>query len=128
MRTVCFILLAGVAITPAGARAAVSEENFTLHSAADLAALCGAAADDRYYTAARNFCEGFFEGVYRTVLNEEAAGGLKTFCLPSPPPSRDQAVSGYVAYAAQKTTSGTGPAEDSVLEYLQHQYPCGGKK
>ena len=128
MQALRLTLLAAVLAVPAGARAAVSADNFQLHSATDLAALCSATTDDPLYTAARNFCEGFVEGSYRFILNEEAAGGEKTFCLPTPPPSRDQSVAGYVAFIAQRTATAPESAEDSVLDFLQHQYPCGGAK
>jgi hypothetical protein len=113
---------------PIAARAATTEVNFQLASGADLAALCGAQQDEKLYTAAQNFCEGFALGVYSVVAKEEAAGGVKTFCLPSPAPTRDQAKADYVAFIAATPKAASAIPEDSVLLFLQTKYPCGGKK
>ncbi len=121
-------VFAALAALPLGARAATTESQFQIPTAADLAALCGAQPDDRLYTAAQNFCEGFALGVYNVLAKEEAAGGLKTFCLPDPAPTRDQLKSEFVAFIGQSPKAAGGPPEDSILQFLQTQYPCGGKK
>jgi hypothetical protein len=128
LQTLRLTLLAAMTALPLGARAAVTEDSFQLRSAADLAALCSAQPTERLYSVARNFCEGFALGVYRTLVVQEAAGGVKTFCMPTPMPTRDEAASAYVTYMAGSDAPATGTAEDSVLSFLQHQYPCGGKK
>jgi hypothetical protein len=113
---------------PAASRAATTETNFHLATGADLAALCGAQQDEKLYTAAQNFCEGFTLGVYSVLSKEEAAGGVKTFCLPTPAPTRDEAKATYVAFIAATPKAASAVPEDSVLLFLQTQYPCGGKK
>jgi hypothetical protein len=128
MRALTFMLLAGLAVAPAAARAAVTEANFHLETASDLAAVCSAEPDDKLYTAARNFCHGFMVGTYRVLIKEEAAGGVKTICLPDPAPSRDGIVTAYVAFAGARPAAGAAPAEDSVLQFLQLQYPCAATK
>jgi hypothetical protein len=121
-------LLAALLATPLTARAAVTESNFGAATGSDLAALCGTTPDDKMYTAAQNFCEAFATGVYRVLAKEETVGGLKTFCLPDPGPTRDQLKAAYVTYIGQSPTAASEPAEDSVLRFLQQQYPCGGVK
>jgi hypothetical protein len=112
---------------PVASQAATTETNFQLASGADLAALCGAQPDEKLYTSAQNFCEGFAVGVYSVLVKEEAAGGVKTFCLPNPAPTRDQAKTDYVTFIAQTPKAASAVPEDSVLLFLQTKYPCGGK-
>jgi hypothetical protein len=121
-------LLAAMMAAPMAARAAVSESNFAVATGADLAALCSTTQDDKLYTAAQNFCEAFALGAYRVLKKDEDGGGLHTFCVPEPTPSRDQIKDAYVAFIARSATAAAEPAEDSVLRFLQQQYPCGGAK
>ncbi len=127
MRTSSLILAVGLASVPVAARASVGEATFQVSTGADLATLCGSGPGDKFYTAAQNFCEGFTVGVYRVLVKEEEAGGLKTICLPEPMPSRNQAVASYVTFVGSNPSVAGEPAEDSVLLFLQHQYPCSAK-
>jgi len=128
LHTLRLSLLAAALATPLAARATVTETNFQVATGADLAALCNATSDDKVYTAAQNFCEAFAIGAYRVLAKDEAGGGVKTFCLPDPGPTRDQLKTAYVSFIAQNAVAASEPAEDSVLRFLQQQYPCGGVK
>jgi hypothetical protein len=121
-------LLAAALALPVQGHAAVTESSFQLATAADLAALCAAQPDDKYFTAAQNFCEGFATAASRVLAKEEAAGGQNSFCLPTPSPSRDDVKAAFVAFIAQTPAVANAPPEDSMLLFLQHQYPCGGAK
>src|SRR4051794_37159002 len=79
------------------ARAAVTQDMFLLRNTGDLVELCSAAQDDPLFTAAQNFCQGFTVGVFRVLWEEDMArrtGHL--FCLPNPPPTRNEAVASFV--------------------------------
>ncbi len=118
-----------VAITAAsGARAApVAQDDFLLGTTANLVSLCGADKADPLYTAAINFCHGFVVGTYRMVVIEEAASRNKRKSICMPPagtPSREQAIAGFITWAADKPKTLASSPTDGLAEYMIAQYPC----
>jgi len=117
-----------VAITAAsGARAApVTQDDFLLNTTANLVSLCGADKTDPLYTAAINFCHGFTLGTYTMLRIEDAASRSKhkAICMPNPPPTRDQAIAAFVAWASSRPKTLASPPTDGLGEYLLAQYPC----
>jgi hypothetical protein len=109
-----------------GTAFAVVEKNFEANTTGDLVALCGTPVTDTYYTAAINFCHGFALG---TVDYHEAAAQAEKrqplYCLPTPRPSRNEAVAAFVAWAKERpAVLATAPSE-GVIEFLAFRYPCG---
>jgi hypothetical protein len=122
------LILPALALAPLGAaRAAVTEANFQMRTAADLVTLCSATPDDPLGTAAVNFCHGFAVGVYQTLSEEQAAMSQKFFCAPQPTPSRNQAIASFVSWArANPSALGERPA-DAIADYLTTRFPCPGR-
>ena len=122
---VIVLLLAGLT---GPARAAVSEDSFALHRAADLAALCSAAPEEPFGTPAQNFCHGFITGVFRVLYDIGLAKGHQLFCLPVPSPARATLATAFSAWVLADPARKDSPAEDALLRFLTTQYPCEGQK
>ena len=127
--TLAAILIGGMvqSALPSDARAApVSRDDFQAETTANLVALCGAASTDPLYTAAINFCHGFAVGTYRVLMIDQMATRAKhkMFCLPAPPPARDQAIAAFVQWASGRPKTLASPPTDGMAEYLAVQYPC----
>jgi Rap1a immunity proteins len=119
-------LISALVMPPTAAPAATTQDNFLLRTAGDLAAVCSPAPDDPLMAAAVGFCEGVALGVYRSLDQTQAGFRAKLFCMPSPGPSRSEAIASFVAWVqANPTVAPTEPA-DAILRYLQQTYPCAG--
>ena len=121
------IAVAGQGISGKATAAPVSQDDFLLTTTANLVSLCGADKADPLYTAAINFCHGFAVGTYRMIVIEEAASRTKkkSVCLPAAgTPSREQAIAGFVTWAADKPKTLASSPTDGIAEYLISQYPC----
>jgi hypothetical protein len=113
------------AIAAAPARAAVSEDNFLVRSAGDLAALCTATQADPLYTAAVNFCQGFTVGAFRVLQEEEAAERPPhMFCLPNTLPTRSEAIASIVQWVNADPSRSALGTTDSIAAFLAQRYPC----
>src|SRR3954463_2574444 len=107
------------------ARAAVTEDNFNLHNTGDLIALCSAAQSDPLYTAATNFCHGFAVGVFRVLQEEDAARRSgRLFCVPTPAPTRNEAIATFVQWARGDISRMHLSPADGVAAFLSEQYNC----
>ena len=108
------------------AHAAVTAENFQLHTTGDLVALCTVTRGESMAIAAIHFCEGFDVGVARTLQSEDAARPNRRplFCLPNPRPTRDEAATGFVQWARADQQRLSLPPADGVANYLASTYPC----
>jgi Ssp1 endopeptidase immunity protein Rap1a len=125
LRLLALALPALALAAPLGsASAAVTEADFLVRTTGNLVNLCAATPDDQLMTAAVNFCHGFAIGVYRTLSAEQPAMPLKLFCTPNPPPTRNQAIADFVAWARASPSVLSEPPADGVLRYLSQRYPC----
>jgi hypothetical protein len=127
MKMAGWIVAAGVASAaiPCAAHAALTEDQFQIRTAGDLVALCTADNKDPLYTAAVNYCHGFVSGAYSAERDHEASvRATPLFCVPSPPPSRSQAIGDFVLWVkADPARSDLGPIR-GLFEYLLATYPC----
>lgn len=108
------------------ASAAVTQDNFPAKSTGDLVALCTAAKDDPLATAALNYCQGFAEGAVEIALSYSAAGpqSRRPFCLPSPPPTLDQAAADFASWANSDPQRLQQQAIAGLVSYLIDRFPC----
>ena len=106
--------------------AAVTQSSFPPKTTADLVALCSAQKSDPLYAAAVNYCQGFFEGAVEVALSYSAVGpqSHRPFCLPSPPPTLDQATSDFASWANGDAARLDRPALIGLIGYLIERYPC----
>jgi hypothetical protein len=116
---------AGLVLLASGASHAATEPNFGARTTGDLVELCTATPDNGIGTAAVNFCDGFAEGAVAVELQNQAAiRGAKLFCMPDPPPSRNQAVSEFVAWARSSPDRLAQSSTDGFFRFLSERYPC----
>jgi hypothetical protein len=119
-------LSAALVILSVAAPAATTPDNFIVRTAGDLAALCSADPSDPMMAAAIGFCEGFAVGVYQTL--EETQASLKStfFCIPTPAPTRSQAIASFVTWVKANPSIVSERPADAIFGYLQQTYPCAG--
>lgn len=122
------ILLAVLAV-PAVPRAAATAVTFQVQTTRDLVDLCTTPANDPLGQAADNFCVGFAVGAY-AVLKElnDARGAARLFCPPEPPPTRTQAIAGFLQWAKDNPGQLSRPPADGVYLFLAQQYPCPARR
>jgi len=117
--------LAAVAALAAMPAQAVTEADFQANTTGQFVALCGADPREPMGVAAVNFCHGFAVGAVRLQQTYHAASrNTRLFCLPDPPPAREQAIAAFVAWAkADQKRLDMKPA-DAMFAYLGTEYPC----
>ncbi len=125
MKLTGLIAVATLALLIPSAADAATEANFEAKTTGDLVALCSATPDNGTGTAAVNFCEGYIQGAVTVeMLNMAGFRGSKLFCLPNPPPTRSQAVSGFVSWARTTPDRMALSATDGLFRFIAEQYPC----
>ena len=111
-------------LAPFAAHAA-TEANFGAKTTGDLVELCEATPDNAIGTAAVNFCQGFALGaVLAEMQNMAAFRGPKPFCLPNPPPSRNEALGEFVKWARVSPDRMSTTSTDGLFRFLSERYPC----
>ena len=99
--------------------------NFQVRTTSDLIALCSASPSSPNYVAAIHFCHGFAAGAYHYYSSVEAAYPTAKFiCPPNPPPTRNQAIAGYLTWVRSNPNVLSERAVDSMFRYLGTTYPC----
>jgi hypothetical protein len=90
-----------------------------------LVELCTATPDNAMGTAAVNFCQGFALGaVLVEIQNMAAFRGPKLFCMPNPPPSRNEALGEFVKWARVSPDRMSATSTDGLFRFLSERYPC----
>jgi len=126
-RISAIVVLSALAL-PASARSAPSEQTFVVRTTGDLADLCAdTSASDPLMTAAQNFCQGFVVGTYQVLLQVDAGRAKPAFCVPTPPPTRTEAVAAFVQWAKANPSETARPPVDGVFEFLTQRFPCPAK-
>lgn len=125
--TTCVALLAIALLAVPSSRTAraATTDDFMVRTTADLVALCGTAPGQENYVAAIHFCQGFVSGAYQYYLAVAQHSPTSRYvCPPNPPPSRDQAIAGFLAWARANSSAMSEPAVESLFRYLGATYPC----
>jgi len=119
----CLALLA-MALSPP-AWSAPTEHTFLVPTTSSLAELCAdKAATDPMMTAAQNFCEGYLVGAYQVLAQVNAGLGKEAFCIPTPAPTRAQAIAEFLQWVDANPNEGTRPPVDGLYEFLTQRFPC----
>ena len=125
MRKKTIILLLTVGFLLPGFAGAVSEKDFEIQSTENLINLCTAAPDDPLYHQAINFCHGFLVGAFRYYeAVESGPAGVKLFCLPDPPPSRNESFAMFVEWVKAHPQYMKQRAVETEFRFLMETWPC----
>ncbi|MGE0649286.1 MAG: Rap1a/Tai family immunity protein [Alphaproteobacteria bacterium] len=121
-----WLVVAAGLIAPIGtASAATAPGNFRVNTTEDLVSLCATEPASPHYVAAIHFCHGFASGAYRYYEALATASPEHRYVCPTdPPPSRDQAIAGFVAWARSHPQSLGEPPVESLFRFLAESYPC----
>jgi len=120
------LLAATLAATPAQAQPqTVTEADFQVNTTGQLVSLCSADPAGAMGTAALNFCHGFIVGGVRLQqTHQQASRRHRLFCLPEPPPNREQAIADFVTWAKADPARLAMKPFDSMFAYLGGRFPC----
>jgi hypothetical protein len=102
------------------------EQTFTVPTTAALAELCADTSSSNVLmtTAAQNFCHGYMLGTYEILAQINAARGGRAFCIPTPAPTRNQAIADFVSWAKANPSKASLPPADGVYVFLTQRFPC----
>lgn len=129
MRSLRFTAVAALlAAGPAFAQAPDAPQSRGSHTAtvSELATLCGAQPSDPTYANASGLCRGFLLGFaqYHAVLTRPGTRFRPLFCVPTPPPTGEQASASFAAWARANPQTGNELAVDGVARWFMATYPC----
>jgi hypothetical protein len=120
--------LAGMAAAGAQAQTgkAATDTDFRVSSTGDLVRLCEAAPTDTMGVAALHFCHGFAVGAFQYHQVVTAASARpRLVCVPSPPPTRNEAVAAFLDWAKRNPQQMSAPPVEGLFRFLAERYPCG---
>jgi hypothetical protein len=114
-------------LVPGLARAAVTDEDFEVRTTRNLLNLCAVSADDPRAKEASQMCQGYLVGAYHFYLATNAGPAkesMRLVCLPNPPPSRNEAIAMFVAWAKANPQYMNEAPVDSEFRFLGEEWPC----
>jgi Rap1a immunity proteins len=108
-----------------GVGRAVTEADFAARTTGEFVALCDPQSDSAIANAAVNFCSGFAQGAVSTEMAHDAGSrSMKLFCLPDPPPTRNEALAEFVKWARTSPDRMNTSAVNGLIGFLGERYPC----
>jgi Rap1a immunity proteins len=104
---------------------AVTEADFEAKTTQNLLNLCTASPNDPRYRDAIHFCHGYLVGAYHYHLAlTEGEGGKPLVCLPAPPPSRNEAIRMFIAWAQAHPQYMNELPVETEFRFLTEKWPC----
>jgi hypothetical protein len=104
---------------------AVTEADFEAKTTQNLLNLCTASPNDPRYREAIHFCHGYLVGAYHYYLSETGGDISKALvCLPTPPPSRNEALRMFIAWAQAHPQYLNERPVETEFRFLTEQWPC----
>ena len=88
-------------------------------STAAFVALCQNRAD----VEAQNFCFGFGEGVYQSLVMQRSPNAKSTICIPKGI-SRDVVLSDFLVWMQARPQYNGDYAAKTIIRFLTSRYPC----
>ena len=123
-RQVMWVLLSAMVLIPA-LGGAVTEADFEAKTTQNLLNLCNAASSDPRYREAIHFCHGYLVGAYQYhVAQTEGEGGKPLVCFPTPPPSRNEALRMFLAWAQAHPQYMNERPVETEFRFLTEKWPC----
>jgi hypothetical protein len=106
--------------------AALTRDDFLVHTTQDLVKLCTASERDPLYQAAIGFCHGFAAGAYQyhQAITASGAGQTNFVCVPDPPPTRVEAIQMFIAWMQEHPQYLNERPVDSIFRFLATTFPC----
>jgi hypothetical protein len=92
------------------------------HTAGELAGLCTPQPGSPGADAKINYCHGFAQGAVDDRLR--IGGDKKTFCFPTPTPTRTATMREFSNWARATPANGSMPVVDGLFKFLGERYPC----
>ncbi len=126
--------LAGLALIAAvcavalstGPAGAAEPKHFVVDNSRDLVALCTTVPEDPLHEEAVHFCHGYLVGAYHYhLLSTSGPGAEPMTCMSDPAPSRDEAVTDFIAWVVDNPRYMEEEAVDTMLRWLMDRFPCG---
>jgi hypothetical protein len=104
---------------------AVTRDDLLARTAQDLLHLCAASPTDPMSTEALSFWNGYWVGAYQ-YYQAAAAGSEGTDFIwpPDPPPTRDEAVKMWIAWAQQRPQYAGERPVDNIFQFAAAQWAC----
>jgi hypothetical protein len=104
---------------------AVAEADFEAKTTQNLLNLCTASPNDPRYREAIHFCHGYLVGAYHYhVAQTSGEGGKPLVCLPTPPPSRNEALRMFIAWAQAHPQYMNERPVETEFRFLTEKWPC----
>jgi hypothetical protein len=123
-RRVIWLCLVATVLVPALV-GAVTEADFEVKTTQNLLNLCTASPNDPYYREAIHFCQGYLVGAYHYYLSATGGDASKALvCLPTPPPSRNEAVGMFIAWAQARPEYLNERPVETQFRFLTEKWPC----
>lgn len=124
MRLPQILAVAVLAAAPAAAQAP-SRGSHTA-TVGELATLCAVPAGDPSFAHASGLCRGFIGGFaqYHAVMTQPGTRHRPLFCVPTPPPSGEQAAAAFAAWARSNPQASGELAVDGLARWFIATYPC----
>jgi hypothetical protein len=124
MRMGMVVLLAMAWLVPSQA-GAVTDDDFLATTTEDLLALCTVGPEEENAGEAVHFCHGYLVGAFHFYRQLVAGPDVDPFvCLPNPPPSRNEGIEMFVAWAQAHPEHMSEPPVETMFRFLVETFPC----
>jgi hypothetical protein len=117
------LALVAASLALAASAHAAPKDHFRLHTAADLAQICGTPASDSDAETALAFCHGVLAGAYGYFTSATPAAN-RLVCPPAPSVTRTQVGNGFVAWLKTHPQYNNDGAIDALFRFAAEAYPC----
>lgn len=123
---IALALAGAMAATPALAQGQAAGGAPATFTTADLARLCGPAADNANATASRPACYAALVtiGQVHSIYTSGPRAQRPVFCMPSQGPTLDGVAAAFVSWAAANQQYSGARAAEGVLRFAAATYPC----
>jgi len=104
---------------------AVTEDDFTLKTTANLLNLCAVSADDPRSREAIHMCHGYLLGaVHYHEAAVSALGSQRLVCPPEKRPARNEAIAAFVEWARARPQYHQELPVETEFRFLAEKWPC----